>query len=81
MNYCVDYSTYMYYELTYCKIEVQVNKVTSNCTLYKTQTKFILSTNFCHPSTKMSTNIRTSQIYVAAFIPMNFVHIYHKPVV
>ena len=41
MNYCVDFSTCQYYELKNHKIgllinqEVQVNKVTSNCILYK----------------------------------------------
>ena len=66
----------MYYELTNCKIvmlnqQVQVNKVTSNCTLYKAQTKLILNTNFSCPNTKILINILTNQTFVAALISMH----------
>ena len=74
MNYCLYFSTCLYYELANCKIgllkprSTGVNKVTSNCTLYKTQVKQTLNTNFCYPSTKMLTNIQVNQIFLAALI-------------
>ena len=57
MTYCINFITCLYYKLTNCKVgmlnnqEVQMNKVTSNCTLYKTQAKRIPNTDYCHLNT------------------------------
>ena len=74
MNYCLYFSICLYYELANCKIGLLksrstcVSKVTSNCTLYETQVKQTLNTDFCYPSTKILTNIQMNQIFLAALI-------------
>ena len=59
MTYHLDFSTRLYYKFTNRRViqEVQVNKVTFNCILFKTQVKRILSTGFCYLNTKILTSI------------------------
>ena len=60
MNYCQDFSTCLYYELTDYKRSAKSYTINNRCV------KRIRNTNLCYPNIKILTNIQTNQIFVTA---------------
>ena len=68
MNYCLNFSTHLYYEHTNCKIGLMKARVQVNKVILYYIVKQIMNTDFCYPNAKILTNTQTNWIFLAALI-------------